>query len=381
MLNFSNHNCAVELTVATCLLVFLCFATQPCHAQYGRGQIETHYLTDLDYFPDGKQIALSGDQIRVVDVTSKEVVYTAIPNSRINVLRCSPVDAGVFSVGSEDGTVSIYEVGTPEPRRTFPAEAEPMIRINSLAWSPDGKYLAASGIAYAKGVVAKGTCSVWDAATGERLFGLDDDGIGCLAAAFSPDGDMLAVSLKPNESSSSMLVVSTDNWQEQQRIPFSPGFAQDIAFTPDSRQLIAVGGFCKEATNGCRPTGRIWHARLDSNEPPNMFVPTAEAQYFSGVDPLTNDRFLVVGENYDRGLRRHVEMWSVGTGERLWARRGGGVVGGMAVRISPDNETVAYLDKGRRRYQLITISVSGSPRNANQTTLFELPYNRIMAPR
>ena len=112
-----------------------------------------------------------------------------------------------------------------------------------------------------------------------------------------------------------------------------------------------------------------------------MFVPTAAAQYFSGVDPLTNDRFFVVGENYDRGLRRQVEMWSAGSGERLWARRGGGGGGGMAVRISPDNETVAYLDKGRRGYKLIAISVSGSPRNANQTTLFELPYNRIMAPR
>jgi hypothetical protein len=192
---------------------------------------------------------------------------------------------------------------------------------------------------------------------------------------------MLAVSLKPNESSSSMRVVSTDIWKEQQRIPLSSGFANDISFTPDSQQLIAVGGFCKPTPEGCRPTGRIWHARLDSNERPKLFVPSAETQYFSGVDPLTNDRFFVVGENYDRGLRRHVEMWSAGTGERLWARRGGGGGDGVTVRLSPDNETVAYLDKGLRGYKLIAISASGSPRNANQTTLFELPYKRIMAPR
>ena len=381
MLNISNHNGAVELTVATCLFVLLSNVTQPCHAQYGRGQIDIHYLTDLDYFSGGKQIALSGDKIRVVNVASKEVVHTTTPNSRINVLRCSPVDATVFAVGSENGTVSIYEVGKQKPRQTYPANTKPVTSINGMAWSPDGKYLAASGIAYSKGAVGKGTCNVWDAATGKRLFTLDKDGIGCHAVAFSPDGTMFAVSLKPNASSSSMLVVSTDNWKEQRRIPFSPGFANDISFTPDNRQLIAVGGFCKKATNGCMPTGRIWHARLDSNEPPRMFVPTAESQYFSGVDPLSNDRFFVVGEIYDRGLRRNVEMWSAGTGEKLWARRGGGGGGEMAVRISPDNESVAYLDKGRRGYQLITISVSGSPRNANQTTLFELPYKRVMAPR
>lgn len=324
---------------------------------------------------------MSGDKIRIVDVASKEVVQTTTPNSRINVLRCSPVDVTVFAVGSKDGAISIYEVGKQKPRRTFRAETKPTIGINSLAWSPDGKYLASSGIAFSKGVVGKGACSVWDAATGKQLFALDYDDIGCRAVAFSPDGSLLAVSLNPNDSSSSILLVTTDNWKEQRRIPFSPGFALDIAFTPDSRQLIAVGGFCKETANGCRPTGRIWHTQLAASEPPTMFVPTAESQYFSGVAPLTNDRFFVVGENYDRGLRRHVEMWSAATGEKLWARRGGGGGAGMAVRISPDDETVAYLDKGRHGYQLITISVSGSPRNANPTTLFELPYNRILAPR
>lgn len=381
LLNISNHNRRVGVTVATLLLVFLCSAIQPCHAQYGRGQIDLHYLTDLDYFSDGQRIALSGDMIRVIRVASKEVVHTTTPSSRLNVLRCSPVNAAVFAVGSKTGTVSIYEVGEPEPRRTFPSETKPKTSIKSLAWSPDGKYLAASGIAYVRGVVGKGVCIVWDAATGKRLFALSYDNIGCHAVAFSPDGTMLVVSLKPNKSSGNMLLVSTENWAEQRQIPFSPGFALDIEFTPDNRQLIAVGGFCRPTSEGCWPTGRIWHATLDSNEPPKMFVPSAESQYFSGVDPLTNDHFFVVGENYDRGLRRHVELWSAGTGERLWARRGGLGGDAMAVRLSPDNKTVAYLDKGRRGYQLTTISVSGSPRNADQTTLFELPYKRIMAPR
>ena len=380
-MKLSNH--ALGVAVTTCFFAFLCSATEPCHAQYGRSQIDIHYLTDLDYFTDGKQIALSGDKIRVVNVTSKEVVRTITPNSRINVLRCSPADAAVFAVGSDNGTVSIYEIGKPKPRRIFPAEAKPKISIDSLDWSPDGKYLAASGTAYARGVVGKGTCSVWDATSGERLFALDYDDIGCYDVSFSPDGTLLVVSLKPNKSSSSMLLVSTDNWKEQRRIPFSPGFAQDISFTPDSRQLIAVGGFCKKTTEGCMPTGRVWHARLDSNEPPKMFVPTAGAQYLQAVAPLTSDRFFIMGGYYDRGLRRHVEMWSADTGQRLWARLGGSAGGGqaMAVRLSPDKKTFAYLDKCRRGYELKTISVTGSPRNANQTTLFELPYKRVMAPR
>lgn len=259
---------------------------------------------------------------------------------------------------------------------------QPNINISSLAWSPDGKLLAASGCRYAKGVVNKSLCDVWEAATGERLFGINSDDINCGCVTFSADGTPLAIARRPNSSEgSSVLLVSTEDWSKQRRISLSPGFASEMSFTPDSQHLIAVRGFCKSNGEGCRPTGTIWYAMLDSNDPPKTFVPSADTEYFRGVAPLTDDQFFVaVSEKYRGGLRQHVQMWSADTGRRMWARMDGGGRA-IALRLSPDKETVAYLNRGRRGYELKTISVSGAPRNADQSTLFQLPFKRVLVPR
>ncbi len=374
----SQPRYAVRVAVSTILLVLLCYTTQPVSAQYPRMEREVHVLSDLDYSRDGQRIVLAGDSIRVVDAASKELVQTISTTSRSTSVRCSPVDGEVFAIDDEDGVVSIFEIGKSKPRQNFPPSTQPNISIRSLAWSPDGKLLAASGCRYAKGVVNKSICDVWEVATGKRLFGLNYDDINCRCVTFSPDGKQLAIALGLNNSQgSSLLLVSTEDWSEQRRISFSPGFALEISFTPDSRHLIAVGGFCKPSGEGCRPTGRIWYATLDSNDPPKMFVPAAHTEYFRGVAPLTDEQFFVaVSEKYKGGFRQHVQMWSADTGGRMWARMDGRG-DAIALRMSPDKETVAYLNRGRRAYELKTISVSGAPRNADQTTLFQLPFKRV----
>jgi RNA polymerase sigma factor (sigma-70 family) len=146
-------------------------------------QLQGHETTaSLAFSPDGKFLASEGGFDRTLclwDVSSgRELRRFRIDEGYFSRVAFSP-DGKTLASGSPGG-VRLWETATAMVR----CEAKgPAAGVLSLAFSPDGKVLAAAGCDHA--------VHLWDTATGERLGTLQGHEAAVWSVAFAPDGKTL----------------------------------------------------------------------------------------------------------------------------------------------------------------------------------------------
>ncbi len=123
--------------------------------------------------------------------------------------------------GGHRSSLRFWDSSTGRALRVIPGS------FNAGAFSPDGRWLAVSGLE---------EVSVYDSATGKELQRLPRCHQHVWSVAFSPDGKMLAIA-----QGQRIRLWNTDTWQD-----ISPGSGhsepvQAVAFSPDGR-TIATGG-------------------------------------------------------------------------------------------------------------------------------------------
>ncbi|MCI0465046.1 MAG: WD40 repeat domain-containing protein [Gemmataceae bacterium] len=149
---------------------------------------------------DGKTLAsaimgspiLTADNntIKLWDVTTgKERAILKGHTDMVYAVAFSP-DGKTLASASRDETVKLWHVATGKERATFQAHTEadkesrePVYSVMSVAFSPDGKTLAAASYDL--------TVKVWDVATGKRAT-FQGHTQAVYSVAFSPDGKTLA---------------------------------------------------------------------------------------------------------------------------------------------------------------------------------------------
>jgi RNA polymerase sigma factor (sigma-70 family) len=189
--------------------------------------------------PDGKSLATGGNDmaVRVWDLGTGQVVRTLTGHKKdgkdgsVAALAFSPDGKLLVSAGSHDKTVIFWDAATGKELRRVTQTG-----VSQVAFSPDGKTLAAGGW--------DGTARLWDVVAGSELRvmkpapepGAREKGI-VDTVAFSPDGALLAVAGHDGAIS----VWDTATGEERQRLRGHDHVVWSVAFSPDGK-LLASGG-------------------------------------------------------------------------------------------------------------------------------------------
>jgi len=100
--------------------------------------------------------------------------------NRVNSVAFSP-DGRFLASGSDDNTIKLWDVGTGACLCTLTGHSD---AVNAVAFSPDGKSLASGS--------RDDTIKLWDVETGDLMVTFTGHNSGVLAVAFSPDDKFLA---------------------------------------------------------------------------------------------------------------------------------------------------------------------------------------------
>lgn len=190
--------------------------------------------------------------------------------------------------------------------------------VRSLAFSPDGRVLAAAG-----GNVDDFNIHLWDVASGQLMDTLSGHTNIVWGVAFSPDGEMLV-------SVSSDKTAEIWDWRNTNLLKTLnfPGEVSSVSFSPDG-QILAVGGV--DEPQGQIQNAAVWTYSVGSWEPLIKFP-----EYINVATMAYSPRG---GTLVGGGTSRNVQVWRTSDGISVFTLNHAHQVSKIA--ISPDGSTVA----------------------------------------
>jgi WD40 repeat protein/energy-coupling factor transporter ATP-binding protein EcfA2 len=201
---------------------------------------------------DGRRFATGCDDgtVKLWDTNDKQVLRTLAVSQgfAVRAVAFSPTDRRVLATESADGSVRLWDLNEGQEMATLQPSDSRVIIASGLAFSPDGKMLAAVGTTLTdRG--EQGLVSIWDVASGKRVIDPrevhrgETRSILAKSIAFSPvDGKTLAVG---TEEGVELWSLSTGEDQTPQIsknsviLPEVPVFS--VAFSPAHENILALG--------------------------------------------------------------------------------------------------------------------------------------------
>jgi WD40 repeat protein len=313
-------------------------AKRPLNPQDGRR------AESLAFSPDGKTLAIGSDgKVQLWNwTTGPEPRSITIPEKPgysspyIRSLAYSP-DGSQLAVpaGRDDQAAVLIDVATATITKTLSAPEIQYWRLDTSAFSPDGKLLAAP----IEELNAGGGIALWDVATGKlirRLAGLRGTAT-CLA--FSADGHRLAAA-SHWDSTMAVWDIDTGKLSRDDHVGHvrPPAF---VRFFGDDRQLASAGDDA---------TIRIWNL-TDSRQLRMMQHETNPQRHMFSVPVLgmdvSPDGKYVASSSYDDTDR----LWDAATGREIYRLPGHSQfdIGGR-VQFTPDSRRFASWGTDMRVY-------------------------------
>ncbi len=183
-----------------------------------------------------QQVSIRADRQQIASVGEEQIVLWSRTGERLQTLerenewfiaaRFSPVDA-TLAVATDSGSILLWDVDDAPHQTPSRIDAAHDGWINSLNFSPDGKYLVSTG--------DDRTVKVWTR-NGNPVITLMGEGDRVVDAAFSPDGQTIAAA---NDGTNSVQLWSIKGELIDSIEGRSPSISR-LAFRPAGHTLIAV---------------------------------------------------------------------------------------------------------------------------------------------
>lgn len=183
-------------------------------------------VSDVAFSPDGSRLAVANllRTISIWDLDTRRQTVTLGGRAAGLVSLAVSADGRYLGAGREDGVVKLWDLPAGRQIHSFDRLRAP---ARHLAFTPDGARIAARG----------GDLRVWNAATGQTMRATPfEKGT---ALALGPDGARMAVGPDLNGG---VLVMDATTGAAPSTLDAGPMTAQDLAFSPDGRQLAAATG-------------------------------------------------------------------------------------------------------------------------------------------
>jgi WD40 repeat protein/serine/threonine protein kinase len=175
---------------------------------------------------DGKLAVPVADKVLLFDACTGKLLRTLTGHpGRVYDVAFSP-DGKRLAAGNwaEAGTVKVWDVGTGEEKLNLAGHTG---NVNHLAWSRDGKRLASTS--------ADGTAKVWNAENGTVIHTLAGHTGAVYGVAFSPDGKRLAT----GGEDKTVRLWDADSGKEAKALEGHDQSVACVAFDPEGKLLVS----------------------------------------------------------------------------------------------------------------------------------------------